>query len=124
LVDFYTRPRWSIVFSPNKRGKGKFDLPRGGGERNYPLVCRNSNDRLASAKISSADWSGHTASPAQHRLRFPEQIQLQREHFFGIRFRRQRLKNSTAEILESRAKVGCQIIGYVCGLLELRAVCG
>ena len=69
--------------------------------------------------------------PAQHRLRFPERIQLQhspnllqRKHFFGIRFRRQSLKSSTAETLESRAKLGCQIIGYVCGLLELRAGCG
>ena len=88
----------------------------------HAMACRNSIDRRASAKISSADWSGHTAcllsiacaSQSEPNLSI---LLICSSESTSLEYAspRQCLKSSMAEVLESRAQVSCQIIRYIHG---------
>jgi hypothetical protein len=88
-------------------------------------------------------WHAGIQTTGWHRLRFPLPIGRAIEHrLLSIACASQSESSSSEstsleyasaakasrtarrEILESRAKLACQMIGYLCGLLELRAGCG
>ena len=88
----------------------------------HGMACRNLNDRLASAKISSADWSGHTecllSMACASRSELSSSILLicsSESTSLEYASAAKASRAARREILESRAKLGSQIIRYIYG---------